>query len=394
MKHTGNILALLAKSRWIIPLLAALALFAGGKVRANSEPRPPIFVSWGGIGSVARVKAAAKMGVNLHRLPIGWPDENGRYDFREFDRMIRALHEAHITVIVHFFNHGVPQWFWKKHPNAAPRDASGETTHDYPSPWNPYVRAAIESNMSAILEHLKAKHLLKWVNGVDIGVGMEGQLSFLWDKYRASDPYALKAWRKYLETNYNGDLAQLNRDWGTNYTSWDTIPPPKQWEDTMECHSFERFYKTSILNAALDYAQVVRRYFHPRIWFWVSHFIKYPERHYAARYPRFFIRRLKALGMANIVETSSVPGWETLGQIRRLKDVGVRVIGEIHIGPSLEGQAQDASTSMSLGCDGFFVGTLENLITDDGKLTPVGEETAKLIREWKAGRDDSSKGSK
>jgi|YelNatPaOPRAMG01_1025707.scaffolds.fasta_scaffold21579_2 hypothetical protein len=374
------------KIRWLPPLVILFALLMRGTANAKNESQTPLFVSWGGIGSVARVKEAAKIGVNLHRLPIGWPEENGHYDFRGFDAMIRALHEAHIKVIVHFFNHGTPQWFWKKHPDAEPRDSSGETTQAYPSPWNPYVRAAIEHNMSAILEHLRETHLLKWVDGVDIGVGMEGQLSYLWDKYRASDPYALKAWRRYLETNYDGDLTQLNRDWGTNYATFDAILPPPQWEDTMECHSFERFYEFGILNAALDYAKVVRRYFHPRIWFWVSHFIKYPERHYAARYPRLYMRHLKDLKMADIVETSSVPGWETRGQIDRLQKVGVRVVGEISITPTPDEQLQDALTAKGLGCNGFFVGTLENLISEDGRLTPAGKETERLIKEWKTGR--------
>ncbi len=365
--------------------VGALSPASAERPRSHGVP-VPLFVSWGGIGSEARVWAAAHMGVNLHRLPVGWPDASGKYDFTGTDAMIRALHKAGIRVILHFFNHGVPQWFWKAHPDARPQDALGNVTEDYPSPWNPYVRAAVERNMAAILEHLKNVHLLSLVEGVEIGVGMEGQLSYLWDTYRASDPYALRAYHRYLTAIYNKDLGQLNRDWGTHYSSFDEIRPPAQWQDTLECHTFQEFYKQSLLDAAIAYSAVVRRYFRPRIWYWMAHFIRYPERHYAARYPVEYVRRLKALGIADVVQTSSVPGWETKDEIRRLKAIGVRVVGEISITPSPQEQREDAVTAKGLGCDGFFVGTLENLFSADGVPTPAGEETARLIAVWRAGR--------
>lgn len=375
----------------VLLLWIALGLPASaGAVHRGADYAPkkvlPLFVSWGGIGSVERISAAARMGVNIHRLPVGWPGPDGTYDFRSTDAMIRALHRAGIKVILHFFNHGVPRWFWEAHPDARPRDAHGKTTEDYPSPWNPHVRAAIERNMAAILRHLEDAHLLPMVDGVEIGVGMEGQLSYLWDTYRASDPYAVRAYRQYLANIYGGDLVQLNRDWGTHYPSFEAVLPPDHWQDTLECHAFERFYKQSLLDAAVEYSRVVRRYFQPRIWYWMAHFIKYPERRYAARYPIEYIGHLKHLGIADVVQTSSVSGWETRDEIQRLRRLGVRVVGEIAINPSPDEQREDAVTAKGLGCDGFFVGTLENLITADGQLTSAGRETARLIAAWKAGR--------
>ncbi|MGC8667663.1 MAG: beta-galactosidase [Chthonomonadales bacterium] len=371
---------------WVLTVCLVPAAPLGGAGEGAARVPVPLFVSWGGIGAGARIPTAARIGINLHRLPVGWPSADGGYDFRATDANIRALHRAGIKVILHFFNHGVPQWFWKAHPDARPQDAQGRFTEDYPSPWNPAVRAAIQHNMAAILKHLKEAHLLGMVDGVEIGVGMEGQLSYLWDTYRASDRWAVRAYRRYLTGIYGEDIAQLNRDWGTHYPSFDAITPPEHWQDTLECHTFEEFYKQGLLDAALAYAGVVRRYFRPRIWYWMAHFIKYPERHYAARYPLEYIRRLRELGMADVVQTSSVPGWETRAEVRGLQQLGVRVVGEIAITPSPEEQREDAVTAKGLGCDGFFVGTLENLFDAQGRPLPAGDETARLIAAWRAGR--------
>jgi hypothetical protein len=387
---TRGLYSSLGSGVWLI--LALLSIFTSSGVYAdtnrNPSLKPPYFVSWGGIGTTARIKAAANIGINMHRLPIGWPDEQGNYDFRDFDRLFHALHAAGIQVIVSFGNNFIPPWFWQKHPDAKPRDAEGNTTEEYASPWNPNVQDAIEKNMAKVLYHLQQKRLLPLVSGVDIEITTnEGQLSFDWDTFRASDPSALKAYRNYLEQQYNGDLIQLDRDWSENYRSFDDIQPPRSWQDTLECHEFERFYRLGILNSAIAYAKVVRRFFHPCIWFWVSHFIKSPERYYAARYPRYYMSHLKALGMANMVETSSVAGWETKGQIGRLKQLGLQVIGEIDIDPTLKGQLNNFVTAKGLGCDGVFVGTLENLFAANGAPTSVGEETGRLISAWKNHRD-------
>jgi hypothetical protein len=65
--------------------------------------------------------------------------------------------------------------------------------------------------------------------------------------------------------------------------------------------------------------------------------------------------------------------------------MGLTVIGEIYITPSPQEQREHARLARELGCNGFFVGTLENLFDDKGNPTATGLETEKLIREWKEG---------
>lgn len=355
-------------------------------VLRNYASSPIQFVSWGGIGSLERVKAAAHIGIDTHRLPVGWPNADGYYDFTNCDRFIQALDEMGMNVIVHFSNHDVPEWFWNEHPDAMMRNHEGEVTRSSPSLWHPVVRETIKHNMGTVLGHLSQANLLKLVDGVEIGIGMEGQLSYEWDAFWAFDAYAVAAYRQFLIERYDGDIQRLNRDWGTNYQSFEQITPPERWDGDNECCVFLDFYRGNLLNAAVEFSQAAETKCDPRIWLWLSHFIRYPERYYAARFPIFYMRHLRSIGCADAVIVSVVPEWQSRGEITALKELGMRVIGEMDMWPTPEQQREQARLAWDLGCDGFFVGVLENLFTEDGKLTPVGLETEQIIKDWLAGR--------
>lgn len=367
---------------------AVLVLAVLGLELNAAEPAKAVrFVSWGGIGGPARLEAAARIGVDTHRLPVTpWPDANGRYDFSTLDTYLPLLHKAGIKAIVHFFSHGVPDWFWQRHPEAQPRNAEGKTERWAGSPWNPLVREEVRKGILATLKHLEEQKLLSLVDGVDVGVGMEGQLSYLWGSFWAFDPYAVMSYRWYLRGLYGNDIAKLNVEWGTRHRLFSEIVPPKRWSDTPQCRVFLDWYRENVLDMAEELSEVVAQRFHPPIWYWVSHFIAPNERPYAARYPIFYMKRLRGLGRADVVHVSVAPGWQTKEEVAGLKALGLPVIGEIYIEPTPEQQREHARLAWQLGCDGFFVGVLENLAQEDGTLTPAGRETERIIHEWRAGK--------
>jgi hypothetical protein len=344
------------------------------------------FVSWGGIGHPNRIRTAAKMGIDTHRLPLNpWSDEQGRYDFRLADTYLPALKEAGITTVVHIFSHGVPKWFWQKHPDAMPRNAKGETDDTYGSVWHPRIREQVRRGIAALLDYLGERDLLRLVDGIEVGVAFEGQLSYMWHHFWAYDPYALTAYRFFLRGRY-GDIAHLNAAWGTRYRTFSDIYPPIRWAETPECRDFLDFYRQSLLDAAEEWSEAVAAKFSPKIWLWLSHFIVPDQRPYAARYPTFYLRRLKELKRADVAIISVVPGWQTKEEVAELKGLGITVIGEWEIVPKAEGQQRQARLAWDLGCDGFFVGVLENLIDETGALTEVGKVTAEVISRWRSGQ--------
>jgi len=343
------------------------------------------FVSWGGIGSLKRVKAAAKIGVDTHRLPLNpWDDEKGSYDFRLADQFLPALKEFGVTTIVHIFSHGVPEWFWRQHPEAMPRNEKGETDNSYGSVWHPLIRSKVREGIVALFDYLAERDLLRFVDGVEVGVAFEGQLSFMWDHFWAFDPNALSSYRFFLRGRY-GEVARLNAAWGTKFASFNQILPPTRWADTAECQDFLDFYRQSLLDAAEEWSGVVAVRFAPKIWLWLSHFIEPRQRPYAARYPALYMRRLKEMQRADVVIVSVVPGWQTKEEVAELRRMGLRVIGEWLIVPKAEEQVRQAQLAWDLGCDGFFVGTLENLVDEEGALTEVGQATRLAIERWRSG---------
>lgn len=345
------------------------------------------FISWGGIGSTARVKAAAAIGIDTHRLPVNpWPDERGNYNFEILDTYLPLLHRAGIKTVVTFYSHGVPDWFWKKYPDAIPRTADGNLEpwgRWAGSPWHPAVRKELYKGIKATFLHLKEKNLLHMVDAVEIGVGMEGQLSYPWGAFWAFDPYAITAYQQYLRNRY-GEIDKLNAEWGSDFKTFSEITPPAQWEDTVACRVFLDFYRQALLNMAEDLSNEVAHWFNLPAWYWLSHFIVAPERPHAARYPIFYMQRLKKLGRADVVQTSVVPGWQTKDEIQKLQASGVRVIGEWLITPDPDQQRRQAQLAWDLECDGFFVGTLENLFDEQGNLTATGRVTAEVIKRWRA----------
>src|SRR5580765_6188927 len=66
-------------------------------------------------------KTAAQMGVNIFRHWFMWASiENapGRYDWRDYDRMVEQEGQNHIKVVIAEVVNGAPEWMWDKYPRA------------------------------------------------------------------------------------------------------------------------------------------------------------------------------------------------------------------------------------------------------------------------------------
>ena len=73
-------------------------------------------------------KTAAQMGVNIFRHWFMWASiENspGKYDWRDYDRMVELEGQNHIKVVIAEIVNGAPEWMWDKYPHARHIDSSG-----------------------------------------------------------------------------------------------------------------------------------------------------------------------------------------------------------------------------------------------------------------------------
>jgi hypothetical protein len=367
-------------------LIGAYVEVHNKSAETRKSVQPVQFVSWGGIGSPNRVKGAASLGIDTHRLPLSpWPNAQGEYDFQAAAIYLPLLKRFGLKTVVSIFSHGVPDWFWQKYPDTKPKNAQGEHGTWAGSIWSPQVHVEVLKGIQEIIAYLSRHELLHLVDGVEVGVGMEGQLSYLWGSFWAFDPYALMAYRYFLRGRFPS-IKYLNTMWGTRYVEFADILPPLRYEQTAACRTFLDFYRQSILETAEAWSGAVATRFQPKSWVWLSHFIAPDQRPYAARYPEYYLCHLHRLGRADVAIVSVVPGWQTRQEVDGLRRLGLRTIGEWDITPTPNRQLQQAQLAWDLGCDGLFVGVLENLMDEQGHLNEVGSTTQRIIEQWRSGK--------
>jgi beta-galactosidase len=66
-------------------------------------------------------KTAAQMGVNVFRHWFMWGSietSPGKYDWRDYDRMVELEAQNHIRVVIAEITGRAPEWMWDKYPQA------------------------------------------------------------------------------------------------------------------------------------------------------------------------------------------------------------------------------------------------------------------------------------
>src|SRR5438552_7904334 len=77
-------------------------------------------------------KTAADMGVNIFRHWFMWASiENspGKYDWRDYDRMVELERRNHIKVVIAENVTGAPEWMWDQYPRARTVGADGAESY-------------------------------------------------------------------------------------------------------------------------------------------------------------------------------------------------------------------------------------------------------------------------
>ena len=79
-------------------------------------------------------KTAAQMGVNIFRHWFMWASiENspGKYDWRDYDRMVELEGQNRIKVVIAEIITGAPEWMWDKYPHA--RQINSDGSESFPA---------------------------------------------------------------------------------------------------------------------------------------------------------------------------------------------------------------------------------------------------------------------
>lgn len=351
-----------------------------------------IFTSWGG-PSKQQIAMGAQVGSTFHFTPMAFPDGDREAFTRGVDAVAeraRWCHEAGIQAGIQFYNNP-PRAFADAHRDLFPFNQKGVSYYDYYaggaglSPWNPAVHTLWRDHIRATLTAIKERGVLSLIDGVWLSPGEEGELCYQWDGIWAFDPHAIATYRHYLRRLYGDKIAALNADWASHHPGFEAIRPPSSYAPDREHWVFQDFYRWSMLRWCVQLADAVREVATPKHWLWLTHTLPdYPNRYHSARYAGFYIENLQRLGVADMVHIAALD-WQGVQDVAHFRSLGVRVIGEIDVQPTVDRQRWTFDQSRKFGCDGVYLGTLENL-SDGQKLSPVGEACAKLTREYRPAR--------
>jgi len=230
------------KQLFIPALLTVTALF-GGAVPKHDKPVFPY-------GAVYFRKSnppeqdwardhqtAARIGMNTFRHWFMWgaiETAPGKYDWRDYDRMMELAAQNGIKVIIAELITDAPEWAFHKYPNARYRASDGSVvnssiggssaTGGFPGLCldNPEVRAVAEKFLIALVERYRNHPALL---GYD-----------LWNENTYNGGSSTKTYcycdatkgkmREWLRARY-GNPEQVARVWNRySYASWDDVDPP------------------------------------------------------------------------------------------------------------------------------------------------------------------------
>ena len=191
-------------------------------------------------------KTAAQMGMNIFRHWFMWASiENapGRYDWRDYDRMVELEGQNHIKVIIAEIITGAPEWMWDKYTHA--HQIASDGSESFPAVGgssatssaplcldNDDVRDQAGKFLTALVERYRDKPATM---GYD--VWNEGSMQECFCKGTQAK------FREWLKAKY-GTIEALGRAWHRySYADWDAVHPPHNtggYPDSLDWLAFRR----------------------------------------------------------------------------------------------------------------------------------------------------------
>ena len=210
-------------------------------------------------------KLAAQMGVNIMRHWFMWASiENapGRYDWRDYDRMVELEGQNHIKTVIAEIINGAPEWMWDKYPHA--RQINSDGSHSFPSVGgssatssaplcldNQDVLDKAGEFLTALVERYKDKPA---VLGYDVWNEGNSQECFC--------PATEARFRAWLKAKY-GTIEALGRAWHRySYGDWEAVHAPHNtggYPDSLDWLAFRRDNAIRLLRWRTD---LIRRLDH------------------------------------------------------------------------------------------------------------------------------------
>lgn len=202
-------------------------------------------------------------GINVVRIAEStWSTlepEEGQYNFYHIDRVLEAMHEAGIAVIVGTPTYAVPAWLAAKHPDILVTTVAGQQKYgprQIMDIVNPTFRRYAEKIIRTLMAHVQHHPAI-------IGWQLDNETKH----YDNIGRYMQEGFVRSLQEKYP-DLRQLNHDFGLDYWSnridrWQDFPPVENTINASLACAFSRYQRQQVTEYLAWQAEIVREYAQP-----------------------------------------------------------------------------------------------------------------------------------
>lgn len=207
------------------------------------------------------VEMMKKAGINLVRIAEStWSTlepQDGVFDFYHIDRVLDAMEEAGIHVIVGTPTYAIPAWMEKKHPDVMAVTRQGRGIYgarQIMDITNRHYRFYSERVIRKLMEHVKDRKCI-------IGYQIDNETKH----YGTSGERVQEEFVEYLKEKFQGDVEAMNREFGMNYWSnalhsWEDFPDVRGTINGSLGCEFEKFQRSLVTEFLSWQAEIVREY--------------------------------------------------------------------------------------------------------------------------------------
>lgn len=184
----------------------------------------------------------------------------GVFDFSSIDRVIKAMGEAGIDVIVGTPTYAVPTWLVKMYPDVLAQTHQGRQWYGHRQIMdisNPAYRFHAERAIRAMISHVAGKDAV-------IGYQLDNETKH----YDVVSPDVQEMFVKWLRAEFNDDLDRLNADLGLDYWSnrinaWEDFPDIRGTINGSLDAMYQRFLRGMVADFLGWQADIVHEYARP-----------------------------------------------------------------------------------------------------------------------------------
>lgn len=209
----------------------------------------------------ADVEMMKKAGINLVRIAEStWSTlepEEGAFDFTHIDRVLKAMGDAGIHVIVGTPTYAIPAWMEKKHPDIMVVTRNGKSLYGARQIMDITNKSYLfycERVIRKLMEHVKDHPAV-------IGYQVDNETKH----FGTASPEVQKEFLNYLKEKFHNDIEEMNREFGLNYWSnavhsWEDFPDVRGTINGSLAGEYEKFQRGLVTRFLSWQADLVREY--------------------------------------------------------------------------------------------------------------------------------------